>query len=480
MRLAFLLFLFLNCVYLLTSTGRVRTIDEIDPVLQSESLLLRHSTAIPQAPNSGIYFGKLDQNGIPRSAWPIGHALVVLPWSATGHYLLARLPGIPSSISDLAIATAICWSSATFAALAVAASFLLFLALGLPQRSALTCSLLLAFSTPLFVYSGWLYSEPVTVALFAIAALLLFGSGKPIPISRAVSGALLLGFSIHVRPANMVTALVFVAAALVLDHSEDDSGSNYRTAAVVVGVLAISGAIYLARNYAFFGHPFDFGVPATAENGKELDSWHNPVWVGIFGFLFSPGKSVFLFCPPIVLGILGLPHLWRRNRALSVLSAAAPLANLLFYSFRTQWEGGYCYGPRYLVPSLILLCFPIAALFQDSPPWLRPVFWTTAIIGFLVQAIGLSTNIMEDMVLNRYYVGNWDYRMSYSAIAGQIHLIWKYIHVPPAALGLGWDRWFVFLRDSGASPFPLIGIASLFLLGALVFGHLTWKSVRGA
>src|SRR5215467_6661090 len=93
--IAVLLFFFFNCFYLLTSTGRVRSIDEIDPVLQSTSLLLRHSTAIPQAVDSGIYFGKIDRHGVPRSAWPAGHALLVLPWTAFGHYVLSRLPGIP-------------------------------------------------------------------------------------------------------------------------------------------------------------------------------------------------------------------------------------------------------------------------------------------------------------------------------------------------------------------------------------------------
>ena len=388
MRVAVLFFLFLNCIYLLTSTGRVRTIDEIDPVVQSESLLLRHSTAIPQAMNSGIYFGKLDQHGVPRSAWPVGHSLLVLPWSAAGHYLLARLPGIPRDISDLAFEAAACWSSATFAALAVAAFFLLFLKAGISQRRAMACSLLLAFSTPLFVYSGWLYSEPATIAIFVIAALLLFGSGKPVALSQALLGALLLGFSIQVRPANMVIVFVFIAAALVLDHAQGGKAFPYRTAAVVVAVVGISGVIYLARNYAYFGNPLDFGVPATAENGKDLNSWHNPVWLGVFGFLFSPGKSVFLFCPPIILGILGLPHLWRRNRALTVVAAGVPLVNLIFYSFRTQWEGGYCYGPRYLVPSVLLLCIPIGALSQDSPHGSAavldhgrsPAFWSKRLV----------------------------------------------------------------------------------------------------
>ena len=454
--------------------------DEIDSVLQAESLLLRHSTAIPQAINSSFLgFGKTDRNGVQRSAWPAGHAILVLPWYAAGRYLLVKLPGITNKNSDLAITAATCWSSATFSALAVAAFFLLALKLGLNPQSSLACSLLLGFSTPLFVYSGWLFSEPATVALFLIAALLLFGSGKPIPLSHAVLGSLLLAFSIHVRPANMVTVFVFIAAALVLDQSTGSAVFKYRTTAVLVAIIGISGALYLARNYALFGNPFDFGVPtAISENGKDIDSWRNPVWKGLFGFLFSPGKSAFLFCPPIVLGILGIPRLWRRNCALAVLCGAGPLVNLLFYSFRTQWEGGYCYGPRYLVISLTLLTIPVAALVQTPPQWLRTAFWASAIIGFLVQAIGLSTNILEDTIVNRYYDDNFDYRIGYSAISGQLHLIWKYLHHQPQRLGLGWDRWFVFLHTAGASPRPLIFIGALFLLGAVIFGRLTWKSIR--
>jgi hypothetical protein len=478
LRIAFFLFLFLNFVYLLTSTGKARSIDEIDPVMQSESLLLRHSTAIPQAVNSGIYFGKFDRHGIPRSAWPFGHAAMVLPWSAAGHVLVGRAHGIPQAASDLVISAVTSWSNATYAALAVAASFLIFFKLTNRVRDAMVCSLLLAFSTPLFVYSGWLFSEPATTALFVVAALLLFATGIPPTPSRALVAALLLGFSIHVRPANMVTVFVFIAAAIVQDHQSRERGFAYRTTAILLAVVSVSGSLYLLRNYHFFGNPFDFGVPATAENGKDLESWHNPFWRGVFGFLFSPGKSALLFCPPIILGMLGLPKLWRRNRPLTVLAAAAPIANLALYSFRTQWEGSYCYGPRYLLPSLVLLCFPIAALLHDPPPWLRPVFWATAIVGFLVQVIGLSVNNLEDMVRNHYYDQHWDYQMAYSPITGQLHLIWKYLHTAPTAVGLGWDRWFLLLRAAGVSPSLLTAITAIFAAGALTFGLLTWKTVR--
>jgi hypothetical protein len=146
------------------------------------------------------------------------------------------------------------------------------------------------------------------------------------------------------------------------------------------------------------------------------------------------------------------------------------------YSFRTQWEGSYCYGPRYLLPAMTLLLIPIATLVQDPPRWFRSLFWLTAIAGFAVQVIGLSTNIMEDMVGNHYYVGNWDYRMSYSPISGQLRLIWKYLHESPTQLGMGWDRWFLFLRDAGASASLVYGVEAAFVAGAFIFGWMLWRS----
>jgi hypothetical protein len=402
---------------------------------------------------------------------------LVLPWNALGRYALAKLPGLPAANADLAVASGICWSNATCAALAVSASFLLFLHLSAPPRNALTCSLLLAFCTPLFVYSGWLYPEPATTAIFLTAAVLFFGTGTLSPALRVVLASLLLAFSIHVRPANLVTVLVFIASAFLLDRSADNQGFR-RRALILTAFLAASVGIYLLRNQALFGNAFDYGVPPTAENGKDLESWHNPLWIGVVGYLFSPGKSIFLFAPPIILGILGLPALWRRNRPLAFLCTAVPFASLLLYSIRTQWEGGYNYGPRYLVPSVTFLCLPIVMLFHDKPRWLRPAFWAAAMIGFVVQAIGLSTNILEDMVRNHYYAGNWTYRMSYSPITGQLRLIWKYLHVSASGLGLGWDRWFVFLHAAGARWAPLVAIALVFLVGAVVFGFRTWSAVR--
>jgi hypothetical protein len=48
-RIALWLFAALQFFYLLTSTGRVRTPDEYNTLYTTESLVLRGSTAVPQA-----------------------------------------------------------------------------------------------------------------------------------------------------------------------------------------------------------------------------------------------------------------------------------------------------------------------------------------------------------------------------------------------------------------------------------------------
>jgi len=57
---------------------------------------------------------------------------------------------------------------------------------------------------------------------------------------------------------------------------------------------------YLVNNKRLFGSPFDFGYPASAEFGRAVKWIHHAVHDRFSGFLFSPGKSIFLFAPVII------------------------------------------------------------------------------------------------------------------------------------------------------------------------------------
>lgn len=475
LRTAAALFLFVNFLYLLTSTGRVHTIDEISGVIQAESLTLHGTTAVPQAVGSKVYFGRMGRDGQPHSPYPPGEPLAAVPWYAFGYFVLARLPGVPAEIRDLVVSMTCTWSSATFAALAVTFAFLLADALGLKRRDSVIFASVMALATPLFVYSAWFFSEPLTAMCWLGAAFALFGcpADAPIPLGRAAIAGALLGFALHVRPTNVLAAFIFIAAIFVRERWR-----AMKPAIMLAGVVGVFGVVYLLRNLELYGSILDFGYPHYAEAGRDILSFNMPLHLGLFGFLFSPGKSILLFCPPILLAIAGLRRLWSRDRGLAFVCALTPLVYLLFYSRYTSWEGSYSYGPRYLVPALALGCVPLAAWFLDPPRWWRKTLAVVFAAGLLVELIGLSTNIMEDMVANHYYDARWYYQMGYSPISGQLRLIAKYIGGATAPLGIGFDRWFLFAAKAGVPGWIVGLLLAMMTAGLLISGRMLARELR--
>ena len=162
-----------------------------------------------------------------------------------------------------------------------------------------------------------------------------------------------------------------------------------------------------------------------------------------------------MFSPPILLAFLGLPRLWRRDRGLAFVAAATPIVYLLFFATYTQWEGGYCYGPRYLVPALALLGLgvgPALPMDRDSRSRnTRLLALAVFVAGFFVQAIGSATSFLEADVAGGYYDAQYNYRMSFSPITMHIHLLLHYATSEAAPIGRGFDKWWVFLSKAGVS-----------------------------
>jgi len=344
----------------------------------------------------------------------------------------------------------------------VALALYIFLQLGIAPTASLFSAGILAFATPLAVYSGWLFSEPMAAALIVGAAAVLFVRPQATNIStlQVVGVGALLGAAIWVRPTHVIIVPVFLVALLLRDGKQ-----GWSHAFALTGVAAAAIALLLWRNAYLHGSLFDFGYPAAAEGGKALNTFETPLMTGLLGFLASPGKSVFLFSPPILLALLGLPRLWLRDRGLAVVAAASPLVYLLFFATYTQWEGGYCYGPRYLIPALALLGLGIGPALETSSRNVRLLAIATFIAGFLVQFLGSATSFLEADVAGGYYDAQYNYRVSFSPIAMHIHLLAHYATPGAAPIGRGFDKWWVFLSKAGVSSSGLLWIAAILFVG---------------
>ena len=466
-------FLFLNFLFLIVSTGRVHTIDEVSADYQAESLVHHGTTAEPQAVASNWFYGELDRFGHPQSPYPPGQAVASIPWYLLGQFAAQHLPGVPAAARDLVSDFFLTGSSAAYSALAATLALLIFLRLNISPGKSLAAAGMLALATPLASYSAWFFSEPLGAALLVAPAVALFAGPEDIPVSagQAAAAGALLGAAIWVRPTHALAALAFLAALFVRDRKR-----AFAPAVVLTAIVCFAGIAYLWRNIYLFGSPFDFGYPPAAEGGKALNTFHTPLSTGLFGYLFSPGKSIFVFAPPLLLAIAGRRWLWRHSRGLATVAWLTPLIYMLFFATYTQWEGGYSYGPRYLVPALALGGLALGPALERTARWVRPAAIALFAAGLLVQAIGIATSFLEAAVGN-YYDANYNYRMRFSPVWVQARLLWHYAMSPAAApIGRGFDRWWLLLAKAGVAPSTLWAIGLMEVAGAALSGWMLWRS----
>jgi len=466
-RIALFIFVVFQFFYMLTSTGRVRTADEYNTLYMTESLVLRGSTAIPQAVQLHNFYGRFDLQGEPRAAYPPGQAVLCMPWYAFGQYVLMRLPGVPSADRDFVVWFSSCLSSATFSALTVMFFFLLLTGLGIPVGPSFLATALLGIATPVFAYSGWLFSEPLSAAIFMGVALLMFGRRSKSLVDLRIAGiaGVVLGLAVWVRPTNVLAIGVFAVAILARDRK-----AGWRAALVLCMTSAVGVLALLSRNTALFGSAFEFGYPKPVPGSGIDNSFDTPIATGLYGLLLSPGKSVFIFAPPIILAAAGLRRLWRMERGIATVATLFPAAYSILFAQYAHWEGGYCAGPRYLVPSIALFCIGLGPALEAAPRLVKKLAVGLLAVGAVVQCITLATSFLEDQAPARghYYDTHWHYRFSYS-LAGQIQIFLKYLRAGQShKLGLGWDRWFVFLHVAGVSYVTLCVIGIVMVAGLII------------
>jgi hypothetical protein len=149
--------------------------------------------------------------------------------------------------------------------------------------------------------------------------------------------------------------------------------------------LAASGAAVAWFNWARFGSPL-----SEAPGGAPVGLATSPVLHGLHGLLASPGRSVVLFAPVVLIGLAGLGGLFRARPVLAGVLVGTALGELLLNAAAAGWPGGVSWGPQVLVPTVALAVLP-ACFVLARWPVLRGA-WRGAILG--VSLLGLAMSLL--------------------------------------------------------------------------------------
>ncbi|CAG0937318.1 hypothetical protein TFLX_06243 [Thermoflexales bacterium] len=288
----------------------------------------------------------------------------------------------------------------------------------LSARSRTWAVLIYGLATVVAPYSATLYGH-------TLAAVLLFSAWMWLVLRRVRGTSALecvvigswLGFAVITEyPAILIAALIGVYAALT-------QRSWQRL--IWIGTGGVWPLLLLgAYNTAIFGSPFTLTYQYLAnprlreliQTGVLSAGW--PTGEAIWGLTFSPFRGLFFMSPVLLLAVAGFV-ITARNKAyraewwssLSIVSAFT-----LLISGSAQWWGGWSAGPRYLIPMLPWLAWPLAAAIDRvariASHWRTGLWLTVAVLTMIsiVNTWSLTTGgqyYVPDDILNPLVDYSW-------------------------------------------------------------------------
>jgi hypothetical protein len=335
----------------------------------SESLVLRHSIVVTDP----IYHYLQ-----PYSSYGIGTSIALLPFVALGQLLLHD----PRALVILYLPMV--------TALTVVALNAVLVELGASRIWAVGLSLIFAFGTMAWHYSGVIFSESLLALLIVLALLSLLRFRRSAQLRWMLAAGAASGAAVLVRDDSLFLVLVplTIYAAVVMLRSNPDWTLRARSALAWGAPIAAAGIGALVYHLARYG----WGSGPYANDGIGFSQ---PLLGGLYGLLLSPGAGLLVFVPVLALAFVGWPEFFRRWRAEAALVAALVAVRFLFFAGWWDWAGGATWGPRYLVPLIPLMLVPVA--------FLRAGWWRKAALALGVLGVGIE--LLDQLVPYGLYYG---------------------------------------------------------------------------
>jgi hypothetical protein len=214
-------------------------------------------------------------------------------------------------------------------------------------------------------------------------ALWLLMRPRDLTTTGSIAAGFALGFAVITRPTTALIALATGSALL--------AWRRWSLAFAMALGGAISVAIMALMNWWQFGNPI--------LGGYFGEYWYKPppFWLGFAGLLVAPSRGVLVYSPALLVVPFGAAAIWRRTvdygnhrRAVLLAWLVAAGATVLLYARWHEWKGGWCYGPRFLIELMPILCLAFAIGYnQLQKRWQRAVAVGLVALSVAVHLVGI-------------------------------------------------------------------------------------------
>lgn len=439
-------FLAIAAVYVMTSPGRIDIVDAQSRYGVAHALLLEGE---PRMWDPVIGFMAVPgRDNLPYAYYGAAGSVFGMPLVGLGLLLGDSSEELPRFLFSL--------TTPLFGAFTAVVLYLFFRRLDVRPRAAVLWTFAAALTTLLWPGSVTSFDN-AQHGFFVLAAMYLGFVSARQRSTRIAAFAGLVGGTLMLYQEYFALAMPALALA-TLDASVDGGRVRVREGSVrryfAFGVASTVGlALALGYNEWRFDSWFETGKLYNVPD--EASIFGNPA-IGLLTLLVSPGKSIFLYSPPIILGVARIRGLWCERPALVLAILGATVTMMLFYAAFRFVGGDWCWGPRYLLVVLPLWALPFPFVVRHTPLRRRAVMACLG-AGLAVQLLAISVEHQRFFFArgleDAFWEDSWVY-FRQSALFSRPHEVLALAEGPPdTAQGFG------TIAGPGWSTYSILGPA---------------------
>ncbi len=302
------------------------------------------------------------------------YSIAYIPFYALGDALSAFSP---DQNAEWIHRKCLCWMNTVITGLTIFLLSMVIHLLGYSKKARILLPLLYGFSTLAFNYARYDYNKCLATFLLLLTfyfALRCIYENKTFH-AMASGAALAVLATLRLEMAIVVPLLIWIFYAL-----EGTTAARIKRTTVFLVPVLTGVACVLLYNWFYWQNDI--------AGGYKGEGFQTNPFPGLIGFLFSPGKNIWLFNPVFLVLPFALRHFQSSHKDIFKLWSDFVLLPFVLYCFWGNWWGGWGWGPRHLVPLIPLLVIPLAEIIDGEFRSIKVGLGLLFVCGCIVQFLG--------------------------------------------------------------------------------------------
>jgi len=385
------IFFFFLFIYLFFMSGHMGG-DSFAVYLTTESIILDGNLVLNDHPERefGIQEMKGNYNAIKTSKeekiyskYQLGEVILQIPFFLIGYLITLLYNGIHSDYITMFFTS---MTNCFITALLCFVFYKLLKLFSISDKISILVTIALGLGTFIFPFSRQGFREPLTGLCILIGTYYIIKYKMFYLKKYLLFAGIAIGWSCFTRIDSVYVLPPFLLYILFTgDKKRFVSKITYFFSPIILLVI-----IHLIINYSITKDFIEFGYgPGYFKNVSfsPID-----ILINIYGFFLSSGRSVFLYAPVTILFFLTISKFIRAYKGEGIFFLAIIIFNFfLYFSFKSYFMGGYCWGPRFQYAIIPFFLVPTIYYLQDSKIK-HYIFIVLLILGILIQLPSVLVN----------------------------------------------------------------------------------------